>query len=494
MLALDIEWLLGVCFSARSPADAMPDWPPQPDRVFSALTASWGARGARDDERATLEWLENLPSPELMVTPHSHGRTSVMAYVPPNDPALGDIRILPDRRRRQPRRFPATTLSAARGDPHLRLLWRADPTSDRLATLAALARDTSYIGHSSSLVRCAFSRDPPQTNGLRSCLVTSAPYAGRLLELETLHARHVQTGDAAARPLAATLIHARPVSAPFDRTSVFGRRWIVLAYDTGDRPDVRATASIGRAMRDALMSSWEGQLPEWLSGHAPNGSPSGNPHMSVVSLANAGHRWSDGSWLGLAIVLPRAAEEAWLGAATPEAFANQARFRAALRGLFVNGGEPGIVELRLGFHGRARLRLLEVPEQDKNSLRPSRYLGSRERWTTVTPIVLDRHPKGPDTRAEATAMIAESCVRIGLPRPEWILVHKHAAAAGAPSAWPAGGAPRWAGWARPGSLATRPLTHATLQWREAVEGPVILGAGRFFGLGLCLPSAEGGMA
>ena len=50
-LVLEIEHLLGVAFAARNQASDVPDWPPQPDRVFSALVASWGARGERIDER-----------------------------------------------------------------------------------------------------------------------------------------------------------------------------------------------------------------------------------------------------------------------------------------------------------------------------------------------------------------------------------------------------------------------------------------------------------
>jgi CRISPR-associated protein Csb2 len=37
----------------------------------------------------------------------------------------------------------------------------------------------------------------------------------------------------------------------------------------------------------------------------------------------------------------------------------------------------------------------------------------------------------------------------------------------------------------PESLASRQLTHAVLQFPEPVRGPVLLGVGRFAGLGLC---------
>jgi CRISPR-associated protein Csb2 len=62
-LVLEIEHLTGVAFAAVGPDSDAPDWPPQPDRVFSALVASWAARGRREDERRALEWLERQDAP-----------------------------------------------------------------------------------------------------------------------------------------------------------------------------------------------------------------------------------------------------------------------------------------------------------------------------------------------------------------------------------------------------------------------------------------------
>lgn len=43
MLCLEIEYLLGVSFASTGRTRPETDFPPQPDRVFSALVASWGA-------------------------------------------------------------------------------------------------------------------------------------------------------------------------------------------------------------------------------------------------------------------------------------------------------------------------------------------------------------------------------------------------------------------------------------------------------------------
>jgi CRISPR-associated protein Csb2 len=165
--------------------------------------------------------------------------------------------------------------------------------------------------------------------------------------------------------------------------------------------------------------------------------------------------------------------------------------KAALDRLASPDAQESDIVLRLGRFGTLRLRLVAAAEASEHkSLHPARYLAAHRIWSTVTPIALDRHTKSDDPRQEAAAIVAESCTRIGLPEPRRVYVHKHAAISGAPSARPPGGAPRWTGWARPGSLAHRQVTHATLHFEEPVAGPVILGAGRFFGLGLCLPVAE----
>ena len=44
-LVLEVEYLSGVSFAAIAPDSPVPDWPPQPDRICSALVATWAARG-----------------------------------------------------------------------------------------------------------------------------------------------------------------------------------------------------------------------------------------------------------------------------------------------------------------------------------------------------------------------------------------------------------------------------------------------------------------
>src|SRR5579864_7510100 len=169
-LVLDIEHLLGVAFAARDQSSDAPDWPPQPDRAFSALVAAWGARGGRDDERLALEWLEAQTAPEIIAS-DGYPRTAPIVFVPPNDPEggrVGNEAVMPAQRRRQARRFPAFRPE----DSVVSLVWRAAaPDPDRLAALNALAAVTAYVGHSASLTRCRFrDEDGPPAAAARRCV------------------------------------------------------------------------------------------------------------------------------------------------------------------------------------------------------------------------------------------------------------------------------------------------------------------------------------
>lgn len=491
MLRLDIEFLLDTCFATSNPADVEAEWPPQPDRVFSALVASWGARGEQAEERSALEWLEGLPPPRLRAAECAR-RASVTAYVPPNDAQLTDIRIMPERRRRQPRRFPAATLPREPGSAHLQLYWDVTPASGQFRALSALAADTSYVGHSASLVRCRFSEGPGEGPQLDVHPTLRTPYAGRLRELMALHDRHLRRADSYARPRPAPLL--RPLRQEGARApqSVFGERWVVLQFVAGDRPEMGAAAVWCRTMRDTLMSCWGEDIPTWLSGHQADGAPSQEPHMAVVPLGHVGFTHSSGALQGLALVLPREREVAILGADTRDAYATRQRFNAALVRASSSSSASceDAITLCLGRQGAASFRI--VTEYILHSLRPHRYFGPAVTWSSVTPIALDRHPDPKRAAEEAAEIVTMSCRRIGLPAPSSVRVHKHPAVTGALSARPSGGAPAWTGWTRPKSLAQRPLTHATLCFSEPVEGPVILGAGRFFGLGLCLPVSKVG--
>lgn len=112
---------------------------------------------------------------------------------------------------------------------------------------------------------------------------------------------------------------------------------------------------------------------------------------------------------------------------------------------------------------------------------------------TATPIALDRHPGnlrsnrggvGHRAALEAQRCIADACERIGLPRPVSVEI---SAAPMYPGVQPVHAFLPWPN--RPGRTA-RVKVHAEIIFAAPVAGPLLLGTGRFFGLGLCVPAAE----
>lgn len=471
-LVLEIECLTGVYRGSRGPASEQPDWPPQPDRVYSALVSAWATRGERRDERAALEWLEAQSPPTVCASDHA-ARTAPVVFVPPNDlkgskAAKTYLKVMPDRRPRQPRRFPV----ARPDDPVMALIWEEEPDSAVHAALDAVARDVGYLGHSVSLVRCRFlcggsHRYPqPEISARRRI------YPGRLAELEVAHRADPVRPDIPPGASVPVITPTPAEGAPPD--------WLVLeAIDADDVPDIRAAALVCRALRGALMSGYRqaelgDAIPEVVSGHTADGTPSKHPHLAIVPLAFTGSPYADGRVFGFALVPPTGTELLDVPG-LHRAFEQVAPYDSGReRRVLALTGPPLQTPLRLAPAGATTVR----------SLSPGPYLQPARVWASVTPIVLDRHLKQ-KSESEIRGIVAAACERTGLPRPARIQTGKHSAVEGAPSARPSAGAPPWTGWKVPKSLATRSLIHAVIDFGCETSGPVVLGAGRFTGLGLC---------
>ncbi|MFP5230021.1 MAG: type I-U CRISPR-associated protein Csb2 [Acidobacteriota bacterium] len=480
-LALEIEFLTGIAFAARGPDSGNPDWPPQPDRVFSALVATWGARGEQASETVALRWVEEQPPPVIEAS-ESEPRTAPVAYVPPNDPRTGrsgDKTVLPTYRRRQARRFPCSRPL----DPVVRFFWDATPNGQVFEILERLAADTAYVGHSTSLTRCRFLRCNGTAPG-NSRPPARQIYKGRFDELRRDYERFVRSNGKAGRPRPGDAVFVPRTTPHAANQSCFSPEWLVLEYldreTNGEMPDLRAAALVAKEIRDTLLSGYSQRgmgdsVPEEISGHTPQGNPSPRPHLAVVPLAFAGSRFADGHVLGFALVPPR-----------ESAILRDANFRKAMRSIAQYDEDEGRSRMRLRHF---KLELSPTLTPVRASLDSARYSRVSHTWGTVTPIVLDRHLKktGAGREDELADLIRQACRNIGLPQPEMVVADKHPAIEGVPSAYPSGKAPAWMRWRLPFSLANRQLTHAVIQFAEPVAGPVMIGAGRFVGLGLCLP-------
>jgi CRISPR-associated protein Csb2 len=460
MLTIEIELLTGV-YRAGLPDGSGAEWPPHPERLFSAFAQAWGDGGCDSEECAALEWLERQGAPWIEADNDEEWaeRTAPTVFVPPNDDRGNEITVLPERRRRQARVFRA----AVPANTVVRFGWpQASPSKQERAALDAMARRVASLGHSSSLVRVALVEGKtgseqrlwlPSAEGNFSLRV---PHEGRLAQLAEWHQEHERPhGGATARYRAP-----RNRDQPEPIKGLFGAatEWFVFKDVGGFRPDILAFAQVARRVRDSLMALGLQPVPEVLSGHAPNGSASARPHLAIVPLINAGWEHATGDLLGFATVLPRALEPS----------DRDITLKTLAR--FAPIDLDGDAHAKLNFGDAGVWNLEQIATPVRSSLRPARYCTAAATWASVTPMLLDRFPDHGDVPEEAR-LIATACRNIGLPEPLAVEIHKHSAIKGAPSAYPARGERSRPDWSFPkgAKFASRPRRHVILHSRRTLR-------------------------
>lgn len=472
-LVVEIELLTGRYEAAGAGDRDAAEWPPHPARVFCALVAS--ARSPEDHD--ALRWLEALPPPVVQAAEASAADRRAGYVVTNKVEKNGGSQFHPGRTNAmRTRRLSVPTSSA------VRMVWEdAKPASAVVATLDGLARRVPYIGRSSGVasLACRVTADGEATSmpdGLVSFEPAHdadgagtewlrVPYSGYLDDLvgqyeagqppwEASRAAPYRSADAASVPAL------RAMGA--DLTPSVYSEVIVLRF-SGIRPDGRLTPLLTEALRKAVMSVTPDPLPDALHGHGD--SARGRPHVAFLALPDAGHALADGHLLGMAVAIPDLPQ-------------NQLRsvVRAVLDGLRLRRpDEDGrrFLQLRV-----ARLGSLELEYQPGLvrpwGARPERWRQGSQRWVSVTPVVLDRFPRHGDLEAE----VARSCRIVGLPEPSEVTV--------SPSPLVPGGIhlrPR----ELPEHLRGRLYRHVELVFPRPVAGPLLLGAGRYLGIGLLAP-------
>ncbi len=523
MLALGIRYLTGYAVATDAANRDLPEWPPHPARVFMALAAAMFETGEAQEERSALEWLEQQGNPFLRVS-EAEPRDVVKHHVPVNDSgapvkgkkALTQLQSVALGRVRQPRTFP-------RVRPHedtVFLVWpNAEPSERERSALASICAKVIRIGHSSSLVQMWLEQAPPECNlepadsgekRLRTMGAGTLEYLESMFNKGEIEA-HAELSErinsakgASKRKLKEELaerfggrepVSLRPTISQWQAyervrppktgqivaSGVFDPELLVLTIDEGPIVGLETTWQFLTAMHKTILTTCD-PAPEWLSGHAADGSPSERPHVALMPLAFVGQQYADGHLMGVAIAMPK-------GVA--------ARDRGrALRGLLYNNqGIPKPVELKLGPLGTWKLAR-ETRPSPPVTLQGPVWTRPSDTWATVTPIVLDRHPKTERAKnrdqwsREVAEIIAESCERQGLPRPEYVDVDKTSWHRGAPRAV-AGKSAGFPLMPVKEGQGIRQQVHAWLRFEEPVEGPLLLGAGRYRGYGVCRPCKRG---
>jgi CRISPR-associated protein Csb2 len=449
MLALEIEFLLGRYCAADFRDRDRPEWPPHPARVFSALVAASYEAGLRESARAALLWLEGQPPPQISA-PEAAFQDPVTAFVPVNDPSED---LLPTRLEKQPRSFP----SCVPERPTVYLIWpRAEPDEFLRGMLGQIAEAVSYLGSSRSPVRVRLCDQPPEPTWVpddNGAGIVRVARRGRLERLEWHYRNGLRPPPA---PFQSYSRVGRPGEGAPEAQSVFGEM-VLFRLAGPPRLEGANALKLTDALRVAVLAlaGEDGAaIPDLLTGHGAH------PHAAYVALpfVSERQRHADGHVLGAAVVFPRGVD----------AVARRQALRALARLRYV--ALAGIGRLTVE-------RLTAAGAEPPANLRAGTWSAPAAVWTSATPVLLDRFPR---RKCGAAEVIARSCADIGLPRPEEVAVSRFSPLFGAePSA-------RFLKVRRRGESA-RLSTHVTLAFDRPIAGPVLLGAGRYFGLGLLRP-------
>lgn len=473
MLTVSVQFLHGT-IRASSPdnlswADREPqgEWPPSPARLFSALVAG---DGTRDRCRLTtgedLFWLEELEPPEIYASPLNEVESSplVQRYVVIDRTSeTGAVQNYPARSAIAHR--PGVRLSPRSSTVHY--VWpAAQPTPEVLASLEIRAARVGYLGCADSPVRVTVGQEDiptdakpwvPLSGGSVSLPV---PYPGFVENLDESFDLWT-AGNAAERSWVRTV--RRDYQSPADHLPLAHEPplaiWLRLEPGVAGKRLVALTSSLRAAVTDHVQRLLPGdaEVPSVIHGHRrPEDT---KDQACFIALPNVGHRHADGRLLGAAVLLPGSADRSLVQLV-----------RTALLGLRRERlVKPGWFDLKVSLHGG---------ERNPYTAHPSRWSSPARRWGSVSPVVFERWTKGIPDLAE----VAIWCQHAGLPKPVAAGFQRTPLVKGGLDLHPAD-------VARPGRE-RRPYAHLWVEFAGPIRGPVVLGRGRYLGLGLMAPVSE----
>ncbi len=474
--------LLDRRFHGRRDAN-QPEWPPSPMRLFQALLA--GARtGCRNRhwsqaKAEAFRWLERQAPPIIVAPPARVAATGHTFYVPNND---ADRRF--DRQER---------LTSKPARPHhlhdgntVHYLWaiREDQSPDaeqHAEMLCCEARHILALGWGIDQVvgngRILTDEEAAALTGYRWRVWAGngdlerrwrVPIDGSLDDLERVHRSFVER--AAREPYRPQSRIRRYGTVTYSRdTTLPPRSFAVFEVPDGvafRHVDAARVAVMLRSLacrpghRDDFREQF-GEDPEvYLAGHVTVGNPT-PPRFSYLPLPTIGHQHADGMIRRLLIAEP------YGGDGTHARWAER-----RLRGQTLHDDE-----------GNERGILLE-PWRPSSRAMIARYVGEHAVWTTVTPVVLPGYDdfRRVRTRRDARPTKAERLLFKALQQAGIPLTAVSDATLRKAPFWPGAQHPRQ--YHRPNYLQDYAVWHVRLVFREAIHGPLAVGAGRHCGLGL----------
>ena len=475
MLAVCVEFLHGTfrgdaAGTANTGRLTRGEWPPSPSRLFAALVAADGTEHrCRVTDGSELEWFERLPPPVIHASGSPHHQELQPRYVVEQKSSFAgkkrkgheaEVHVHQEYVGRKGQLIrPGARVSPRR----TQVVYRWDGESPAEATLDALRRRTArigYLGAADSPVRVRVLTRMPETVFPEERFVPDpdgdaeigVPAPGDLRNLDRMYEAWRMHGAAVGRSWFPALRHpARyrtPTSPPQARANGMVAAWLRL----GEPVSGRRVSAVTALFKAAVLSKWQtlhGEPPAALHGHGFRAN--GYDLARFLALPNVGFPYSRGRIHGLALWMPPGADS------------------VACR----RAGDAARAVRRLTGAGMDVSVACSDVEKGPRATRPDRWLGPSRHWSTAFPAIHER--RRPLDLAEVTRW----CRHAGLPAPVWFRAGRTPFRPGAVDLAPVEvNRPD-----RPGL----PYSHVELRFGHPVPGPVVVGAGRQRGFGLCIP-------
>lgn len=463
MLIVSVELLLGTfrgdgAGTANTGRLTRGEWPPAPARLFAALVAADGTRErCRVSDGTELEWFERLPPPVI----HAHSQPWHQV-LQPRYVVRHKGTASKSTHQEYVGRDGALTRPGVRVTPrhsHVVYSWDESPPEATLDALRRRAARIGYFGAADSPVRvqvmtrlpaAALSEDP-FTPDPRGTLMVNMFAPGDVRLLDRMYDAWCEHGADIGRAQFPALRHEARYRSP--GSAVIGEPSAVVAWlRLGTAVSGRRIMAVTAVFKNAVLSRHQqihGEPPAALHGHGF--SAPGYEIARYLALPDVGFERSRGRIHGLALWMPPGSDPIVRQRARDAAF--------AVRRLTGYGIDVSV-----------------APREDELrpvAAHPERWSRSARRWATAFPVVHER--RGVLDLAE----VARWCRHAGLAEPIAFRAARGPLVPGAVDLAPA----EVNRSGRPG----RPYSHVELLFASDVRGPVVIGAGRQRGLGLCVP-------
>lgn len=475
---------LSACFSNTTYHGS--EWPPSPMRIYQAIIAGAASQNIEDSQisksmMSVLEWFESLPNPTI-ITRSGNGSSlaNKVMYVPNNDDDLSmkalasgaDQQTILEARRE---RYAKKVLKKRFVNDPIHYYWVVD-SDENAGKLISLSEHVGCIGRGidSAWIDGAMESEIPDLTDYSVWRPSSAPTQSSLILFSPIPGslKSIIGREYARRNRIKDKKYVDPPIA-FDRATYDSQpqkterlyRLFDLRQPNGRdflswRPENLIVVSA--MVRHQLANRHKGrELFGFVTGHAENN----DLRLSWIPLPSIGHGHADGFVRRLMILGSPGVDNKLIN--------------SAIHGL-------NFSELKK-YDSEEEIGIMHISEKIDGAVEP--YFRKSDTWHTITPLLLPGYiTRGHDQKGKLVPQKIEKLVQkalqsSGLPEAKEIIIQKAPFLKNGVKA---------GDFQTPKHLSRYPQYHLKITFPFTIEGPVVAGVGRHYGLGLFAASRTTG--